>query len=80
MEQIARREGNVSESWLLPQFYFSREVEDALVKTIQHYGSSHPNFSFEGLQEEIPPAVMRRLHKMGFSGPVWESFSLMRRA
>lgn len=80
MERIAKAEGYGTESWLMPQFYFSRNVEDALVKTIQHYGSTHPNFSFEGLQEEIPPAVMRRLHKMGFSGPVWESFSLLRRA
>jgi hypothetical protein len=63
---------------LLPQFYFSREVKNELVKHIQDYRSSHPNFSFEGMQVEIPPEVLRRMRRMGFEGPVWESFGMLR--
>jgi radical SAM superfamily enzyme YgiQ (UPF0313 family) len=78
MEIIAKKEGYGEDSLLLPQFYFSREIKDVLVKNIQDYKSTHPNFSFEGLQEEIPPEVMRRITKMGFKGPIWESFSMLR--
>lgn len=78
MEKIAVEEGVSDGDLLTPQFYFSREVKDSLVKSITDYKSSHANFSFEGLQEEIDPKVMRRLSKMGFSGPVWESFSRLR--
>jgi radical SAM superfamily enzyme YgiQ (UPF0313 family) len=78
MEKIASKEGYGEDDLLLPQFYFSREVQDSLVKHISDYKSAHPNFSFEGLQEEIPPEIMRRIRKMGFEGPVWENFAMLR--
>jgi radical SAM superfamily enzyme YgiQ (UPF0313 family) len=78
MDTIAKKEGYGEDGLLLPQFYFSREVEDSLVKSIEEYKRTHPSFSFEGLQEEIPPEIMRRINKMGLTGPVWESFSKLR--
>jgi radical SAM superfamily enzyme YgiQ (UPF0313 family) len=78
MEEIGKREGYGEDELLLPEFYFSRDVRSDLVTAIGDYKSRHPNFSFEGLQEEIPPEVMRRIRKMGFDGPVWESFSKLR--
>lgn len=78
MERIAVAEGLGEDDMLLPQFYFSREVKTTLAEQIDGYRRTHPSFSFEGMQQEIPPEVLRRMRKMGFDGPVWESFGMLR--
>ncbi|MDI6734991.1 MAG: lipid biosynthesis B12-binding/radical SAM protein [bacterium] len=72
IEKIAVAEGYDLENYLPPKFYISRELKDNLVKVIQEFIPSHPNFIYEGLGEEIPVEILKRMRKMGIKGPLWE--------
>jgi len=72
IEKIAIDEGYDLDGYLFPKFYISRELNDNLVDVIQEFASNHPNFIYEGLAEETPVEVLRRMRRMGVKGPLWE--------
>jgi hypothetical protein len=76
---IAEREGYDLSDPLTPLFYFSREVGTSLSDIIRAYKNDNPGFIFEGIPEEIPVQVLKRLKKMNLEGPVWEIFSMLKK-
>lgn len=72
IEKIAVDEGYDLENYLPPKFYISRELKDNLVKVIQEFIPNRPNFIYEGVAEDIPIEILKRMRKMGVKGPLWE--------
>lgn len=72
IEEIAIKEGYDLKNLLSPKFYISMRLQDNLVKVIQEFASNHPNFIYEGLTEDIPIEILKRMRKMGVKGPLWE--------
>ncbi|MBF0119808.1 MAG: cobalamin-dependent protein [Desulfobacterales bacterium] len=72
IEQIAIKEGYKLGNYLEPRFYISENLQDNLVKIIKNFASSHANFIYGGIPNEIPLEFLKRMRKRGVKGPLWE--------
>jgi radical SAM superfamily enzyme YgiQ (UPF0313 family) len=73
LAQISREEGLLPAGWdpLEPVFYLAAPVRDTLESRLRAFSENHLNWVFPGLGIDRFPGETLKMHRLGFTGPLW---------